>query len=317
MPRTLVGLATAAIMLCHANVRPALAQDAPVPKFEMGKATEKDTAWTAQAKGSLLVTSGNSQSRNGVLGLSASRKAGNTKLSLDGNVAYGRSDVVVPLYDPANPMLLVGLGRQGETTTNQWQTRARADQFFTESNAAYVLAQIGADQIAGKELFGGGQLGYSRQLFKDDRQTAVAELGYDFSYEGYVQPPGSHLDAVQIHSARVFLGEQLKLSDDTGLTAGVEALFNINKEKALNVSDRSSEVAAFKDTRIIGKLGLTTKLWQNLSFGFGFTLKYDQNPTLRPLPGSAKNAMLAPTFVQPFANKVDTLTEASLVFTFL
>jgi hypothetical protein len=300
------------------GAQPAAAQDVPVPKFDMGKAPAKQTAWTAQAKGSLLVTSGNSQTRNGVLGVSAAHTEGAMKLALDGQVAYGRSSAPVPLYDPANPMLLIGIGRQETTTTDQWLLRARADHFFTENNAGYLLGQIGSDKVAGKQLWGGGQAGYSRQLYKDERHTAVAELGYDFSYESYGDLRGSAVDPVQIHSARTFLGEQLTLSTDTGLNASVEALFNLNRENALNANDRTqTDVAAFKDTRVIGKLGLTTKLYGRLSFAFGFTLKYDQNPAPQPLPAAAKGAMLSPTFVTPFAEKVDTLTEATLIFTIL
>jgi hypothetical protein len=42
---------------------------------------------------------------------------------------------------------------------------------------------------------------------------------------------------VAIHSARVLVGETLSLSKETGVTASVEALFNLNKEtKAINVN---------------------------------------------------------------------------------
>ena len=53
---------------------------------------------------------------------------------------------------------------------------------------------------------GGGQLGYSRQLVKTDKNMLVAEIGYDFSYESYVEQPGKTLDPVSIHSARLFVG---------------------------------------------------------------------------------------------------------------
>jgi hypothetical protein len=43
----------------------------------------------------------------------------------------------------------------------------------------------------------------------------------------------------------------------------------------------------------------------------------DQNPAPRPVPsGSPPGSSYAPTF-QPFADKVDTLTEATLIYTFL
>lgn len=312
--RRAVRLAVLHLALGHS----AWAQNAPLPKFEAGKPAAKDPSWAAQAKGSLLVTSGNSQSRSAILGASCSHHAGAFKLSLDGQLAYGRSSTLVPVFDPANPMLLVGIGRQESTTTNQWQARARDDYFFTENNAAYLLGQIGADKIAGKELAGGAQAGYSRQVYKDEHHLAVAEIGYDFSYEKYAAQPGREIDPVQIQSARLFVGEQLTVSSDTGVNASVEALFNLNKEKALNAADRArSEVDPFKDTRVVGKLGLTTRLYQRLSFAFGLTIKYDQNPAPQPLPPGAKEAMLAPGFEPPFADKVDTLTEATLIFTFL
>ncbi|HXU83596.1 MAG TPA: DUF481 domain-containing protein [Polyangia bacterium] len=290
------------------------------PKFEFEKPPEKPSAWQVQAKGGLLITSGNSQSRNGNLGVTATQQTGYNKLSFDANVAYGRSEVLVPVIEmnmATGTNVVTGLVRSPETTTNQWKARGRYDRFFTPNNSGYVLGQIGADRVAGKKLVGGGQAGYSRQLVKSDSHTTVAELGYDFSYESYLADPP--VDAVAIHSARVFVGELWKLTSDTGITGGLEALFNLNKEKAPDARDptgATNEVKAFKDTRLIGKLGLTTTLYKSLSFGFGFTVRYDQNPAPRPVPASAKGAKYAPDF-HPFADKLDTLTEATLVFTFL
>ena len=76
-------------------------------------------------------------------------------------------------------------------------------------------------------------------------------------------------------------------------------------------------VGAFHDTRIVGKLGLTTTVLARLSVGFGFTLRYDQNPPPRPIPsGTPTGAVYAPGF-QPFSDKVDTLAEATLIYTFI
>jgi hypothetical protein len=264
-----------------------------------------------------VLTSGNSRSTSGTLSLDGSRQKGGNKISLNGGLAYGRSSILVPVLDGANNV--IDFTRREETTTHQWRARARYDRFLTPNNAVYGLAQVGADKIAGKRLFGGAQAGYSRQLYKSEAHTAVAEVGYDFSYESYVPRPGKVLDAVAIHSARLFLGELFTLTKDTGISGSVEALFNLNKEKALLASDSTGAttgVGAFKDTRLIGKLGLTTLLRASLSFGFGFTVRYDQNPAPRPLPASAAGAMYADMF-QPFADKVDTLTEATLIYTFL
>ena len=60
----------------------------------------------------------------------------------------------------------------------------------------------------------------------------------------------------------------------------------------------------------------STTLWKSLSFAFGFTLRYDQNPAPLPIPSGSMGTMYAPGF-QPFAKSVDTLTEATLIYTFL
>jgi hypothetical protein len=293
------------------------------PKFEYGKAEEvKVVEWKAQAKGGGLMTSGNSQTLNGNLGASVSRKEGNNKLALDGGFAYGKSRIITATPDPvvANQ---VDINQQTVTTTNNWLARGRYDRFFTANNAAYALGQIGADKIAGKTLTGGGQIGYSRQLFKNEMHLVVAELGYDFSYERYVQPPDQTLDPVSIHSARAFLGETFKVSGVTGLSASVEALFNLNKEsKALNINTKAPGVDPFKDTRVNAKAGMTTTLYKSLSVGAGFLLKYDQNPAPRPLPKLPAGTLPMPTIVfgpelGPFADRVDLQAEVTLIYTFL
>jgi hypothetical protein len=294
----------------------ALAQNPAAPKFEYGQAPDKPTDWTAQAKGGLLVTSGNSQSRNGTFSLNASRQAGSDKVSVDGGLAYGRSNILVPVLTGGE---ITGFERVAETTTNEWRARGRYDRFLTPNNALYLLGQVGANRVAGKKLVGGAQAGYSRQLLKNEQHTAVLEAGYDFSYESYLEAPGRPLEPVAVHSARVFAGERWKVTGDTGLNISLEALFNLNREDALDARDGTGatrQVPAFRDTRLTGSVNLTTTLYENLSFGFGFTARYDQNPAPLPIPASAKGASYAAGF-QPFARRLDTLTEATLVFTFL
>jgi hypothetical protein len=316
---------TAAAWLTFAAA-PVLAQEPPVPTFKFEKAPPKPVDWKVQAKGGALVTRGNSDSQTGVLSVNGSRQVTENKISLEGRIAYGRSNIVVPVITPDTTTMpatnrLTGLDRRAETTTNEWLGRGRYDRFLTTNNAAYVLGQIAADRVAGKKLFGGGQVGYSRQLWKDDRHTTVAELGYDFSYESYIRQPGKAQDAVQIHSARAFVGELWSLTSDTGINLSAEALFNLNEENALDASDETAMkvgVPAFQDIRLVTKLGLTTTLRSNLSFGFGITVRYDQNPALRPLPAAAKGLMIDPNArINRFAKTTDVLSEATLVFTFL
>jgi hypothetical protein len=303
---------------------PLVAHAQSEPRFTFGKQEEvKQVEWKAQVKGGYALTSGNSQSQNGTLAASASRKEGNNRLALDGGIAYGQANIRVPVLaaPPPAPPVINDIGHQEVTTTNNWIVKGRYDRFFTANNSGYASGQAAADKIAGKSFYGGGQAGYSRQLLKDDVNLLVAEIGYDFSYERYVQQPNKTLDPVTIHSARLFVGETAKLSDATGVTGSVEAFFNLNKEEKALVAGSAAPgtvgVDPLKDTRVIGKLGLTTTLRKRLSVGFGFTLRYDQNPAPLPIPsGSPAGAMFDPTFL-PFAEKVDTLTEVTLIYTFL
>jgi hypothetical protein len=304
------------------------------PKFEFAKAeAPKPEAppveWKAQAKLGALITGGNSQVRSVLVGVTASRKAGPNRLSLEGGVAYGTTNVITPeVVTPTPPMtgppLIEGLPRQNVTTTNNWLARGRYDRFFSENNAGYATGQGAGDEIAGKSFFGGGQIGYSRQLLKNEANLVVAELGYDFSYERYVQVPGKTLDPVSVHSLRVFAGETLKLSAATGINASVEALFNVNKEgKALDHNTGQPGVDPFKDTRVVGKLSLSTTVWKSLSIALGYTLRFDQNPAPRPIPGNAPAGAMydatafAATGGVPFSDSVDHLGEATLIYTFL
>jgi hypothetical protein len=202
------------------------------------------------------------------------------------------------------------LSRTSTTTSNSWQAKARYDRFFTLNNSAYASAQALSDKPAGKQFVGGGQAGYSRQLVKTDRYLAVAELGYDFSYE---KATGPTAEGVPIHSGRAFTSAGITVSKQTGATLSLEVLTNLNKENA--PAPGYAQVDGFKDTRFVGKLGLTTTLWENVSFGFGFTGRYDNAPA--PLPALKTPALpFAPGFF-PLAKKWDTITEATLIVTFL
>jgi hypothetical protein len=257
--------------------------------------------------------------------LNGFRKEGNNKLALEGGLAYGTSNnATVTGYRSESDSTITGVDRNEVTSTNNWAAKGRYDRFLTEHNTAFASGLAAADKIAGKTFFGGGQLGYSRLLLKDEMNIVVAELGYDFSYERYGEQPGKTLDPVAIHSARVLVGETLSLSKETGVTASVEALFNLNKEgKAINASDGSMGVSAFKDTRVNAKLGLSTNLWKSLSFGFSFAAKYDQNPAPRPVPANARAGASWPSGTGPgnywrlaYSQTWDTLTEATLIYTF-
>jgi hypothetical protein len=281
--------------------------------------------WKVQSKGGMLITGGNSQSKNFTFGVNGSRKQGNNKLAIEGGFAYGTSNNSVAHASPvtnadgSTSYVIDEVHREEVVSTNSWAAKGRYDRFLTENNTAFAAGLIAGNRIAGKTLMGGGQVGYSRQLWKDQWNLVVAEIGYDFSYERYVQQPGKTIDPVSIHSARVLVGETLSLTKETGVTASVEALFNVNKEgKAINASDGTTGVDPFKDTRVNGKLALTTVLFKDLSFGFSFACKYDQNPAPRPVPPSNVAGAKWPDayWSLAYTQKWDTITEATLIYTF-
>jgi large conductance mechanosensitive channel len=319
-------LVMVAILLLGA---PAFAQSAP--KFEYAQREDvKEVTWKSQVNGGMLMAGGNSRALTGNIGGMLSRKAGQDLFGIDANLAYGESNNLV--FNPAaggDPALVddqADIGREDVVSTDLWNVRGRYDRFFTDNDSAYALVGLGRDRIAGKRIWGRGQFGYSRGLFKDDAHTLLGEIGYDFSYEDYV---AKDAEGVTIHSARVFLGETWKVSDATGVHGNVEALFNLNKESdALDASVSYPQAAIpgsmppmfpparvgvgiGKDTRVNAKVGLTTALTESLSFGFGFTLRYDQNPA----PLAAKPAY-GPNF-RAFADPVDFLVEASLIISLI
>jgi len=290
-------LVALALLFCagraHAQAEPKFTFAKP-EEVKAGAPPPPPVEWKAQAKGGLVVIGGNSQTTN----------------------------ILVSNVTPATattPPTITSVDRQNVVTTNNWFTRGRYDRFFTTNNAGYASGQVGADKIAGKTFIGGGQIGYSRQLIKNDHHLLVAEIGYDLSYERYLQQPNKTLDPVTIHSARLFVGETAKITQTAGATASVESFFNLNSEPgALNVNTGMPGVSAFHDTRVIGKLGLTTTIFKALSAALGFTVRYDQNPAPLPIPPNAPaGAVYDPTQKTPFAQTTDTLSEVTLIYTFM
>jgi hypothetical protein len=313
------------VLLAVALPTVAHAQD---PKFEFGKQEEvKDVRaveWKAAAQAGLIFTSGNSNTQTFSAGATASRKEGDNKLSLDVSAAYGKSEIRVAVDRPTD----VGTPNAGlvgadeiqsidTVPTNFYLIKGRYDRFLTERNALFVSARVGADKVAGKSLVAGGQLGYSRLLFKDAVHELAAEAGYDFSHELYE----ADIDSLIIHSARLFAGYTATLTKDTSVAASVEWLTNLNAEDdAPNDEDGDGNVAstepgelgvgAFRDNRVLGKAALTTKLTEDISFRFGFTAKLDSAPA--PLPVIAGSGGYEAGFL-PIAEELDTLTEAQLI----
>lgn len=279
--------------------------------FEFEKADEEqaklDAAkYTAQVQSGLVVTTGNARTTTFSAGANATRTDRWNKLRLDATATYVRSELFLAVDENGDMLIQEDeITREQQTTAQAWEIKARYDRFLTEHNSLYGLGVVSADEPAGKELVGGAQAGYSRQLYKTDKHEVVAETGYDFTYEKYLSD--SPDDAVIIHSGRGFAGYTTKVSDDTQALASVEALVNVNK-----LDTPSGQIGRFEDVRVNSKAELTTKLWEDVSFSFSFTAKWDAAPA--PLAPFA--LPYAPGFV-PLADELDTITKATLIINLL
>ncbi|WP_428267090.1 DUF481 domain-containing protein [Haliangium sp.] len=296
-PGTVIRLAVIGLgVLSAVAAAPARAQN---PSFnyaddstKQALAEAREVEWKASAQAGLVVTTGNAET-TAVSGVAkASRKANQNKLQLEAGLTYARATILVAVDqdgDGSNDTI----DRNRTTTNNAWGGKARYDRFLTEHGSLYVTGSYLKDEPAGKDSVIGGQAGYSRLLVHGERAELVAEAGYDYSFE---QPVVG--DGVSIHSARVFVGYTGKLGADIGADASVEGLFNVNR--------LSDEVGAFEDTRVTGKLGLSAKVFEDISLRFGFEARFDNAPSTLTLGG-----------VSYTADELDTKTEATVIVNFL
>jgi Protein of unknown function, DUF481 len=281
---------------------PVSAQD---PTFEFGKAEEvkdvKGVEWSASAEFGLVFTTGNSETTTITGGAKAARKEGDNKFSAETSGAFAQSGVR-QLNDLNGNGTIDNDGEIDTVTSTSSKNltgKLRYDRFLTDANSIFVAGLASTDKPAGKELVLGGQLGYSRQLYKSAAHELVGEGGVDFSREDLITG-----DPLSIFSARVFAGYKGTLSTNTNVDTSVEALINLN-----TLDTPTGEAAAGKDTRINAKFGVTSKLTTSLSINTAVEFKFDN----KPAPLSVAN--LAATFV-PESSKLDTIMKASLIYSF-
>jgi hypothetical protein len=293
-------------------IAPALAFAQPKdPKFEYGKAAEvekvKTVEWDALAEAGMVFTTGNSKTTTVVGGFKAARKTGGNKLALEGSLTYAKSSVRVLAEgtDPAD-VTRDDILTVDSTTAETVFGKVRYDRFLTKHNSLFVAALGARDLPAGKELVFGGQVGYSRQLYKSKTDEAVAELGYDYSRENLVSG-----DPVSIHSVRGFLGYKALMTTGTTLDTSIEGLTNVNKETLVT---RVEKVTFGEDTRINVRAAVSAKIGRNLAIQTSFEGKYDNRPAPLVIGGKPlMTNMMAPAFE---ASSFDTVLKVSLIYAF-
>jgi hypothetical protein len=282
---------------------PAVAQPAD-PKFEKGKQEDvkdvKDVTWTAKGEAGLVATSGNSKTTTFTVGASAVRKDKDNKFEATVAAAYAHATTRVATDLNGDGVIEPNeLSTVTATSANNGQLKLRYDRYFTATDAAYVTAIAGYDRPAGKDFQGGGQAGYSRNVFHADGHDVLAEVGYDVSF--IALSAGS---STTIHSGRLFAGYKAKVNKETALEASVEALANLN-----GITYGMRHASAFDDTRINALASATTSLSTRLSLSASFTAKFDNFPA--PL-AKIGDLPFAPGF-EPSAEKLDTILKVSLI----
>lgn len=298
-----------AVGLLAGSAQPAAAQ-APDPKFDFEKPAEvkekAEVEWKASANAGVIVTTGNSNTVTVNGGLEASRFDGKNKVQAKLAGAYAESTVLVA-NDIDGDGQIDGDGEvanETNTTAANLIGKLRYDRFITTNNSLYLSALAGLDRPASKEVFAGGQVGYSRQIVKNETHEVLGEAGYDFTWVRYLNSPDRD---VYLHSARLFLGYTLTPTDATTIGASVEALVNFNP-----VTIGGRDVGAGEATRVNGNLSLTTKVWSFINFRAAFSVRYDNAPSLR----QTLDLPYAPGYT-PFAEKIDTMTELGLIINFI
>jgi hypothetical protein len=280
----------------------------PDPKFEMGKRDDvKDVnaaVWTAKGEAGLVATTGNSQTTTISAGANVTRKDKDNKLDAAMTATFARATTRTATDGNGDGAISADeLSSTTATSAENAALKLRYDRYFTELDSLYVAALGAIDHPAGKEFQGGGQIGYSRSLYKSEAHQALAELGYDLSYLRLTAG-----DSTTIHSLRAFVGYKAKLRTETALEVSLEGLFNAN---TLHFGDRRA--AAFKDSRLNALIGITTSLSTKLSLNASFAAKFDNFPA--PL-AKIGGLPFAPGF-EPSADRLDTITKVSLIVKFL
>lgn len=171
----------------------------------------------------------------------------------------------------------------------------------------FVSASASSDVPAGKKLVGGAQVGYARRLYKTEHGETSIEAGYDFVYEEYSAVP----DAASIHPARLAILNSTQIGEKSALAVTIEGLVNLNTERAPN-PDGGDTVAPLQDLRTNLSGTLTSPLTEKLNLGLSVKIRSDRVPAPRP----AFSLPYAPGFL-PFAESLDTIAEASVLYTLL
>ncbi|MCC6872908.1 MAG: DUF481 domain-containing protein [Sandaracinaceae bacterium] len=126
-------------------------------------------------------------------------------------------------------------------SSNNLTWRARYDLFITPEDAAFLVHRGRRDTFAGLEPRIGFQIGYMRNILREERHRFWGELGYDFTYDRFTDAIVAAMTTMPpqrdriLHSLRVFLGYETLLNDLLTYRTGFELLMNFELPEHLRM----------------------------------------------------------------------------------
>lgn len=255
-------------------------------------AAEAERPWTDTADLSLILTTGNTQTKN----IAASNK-----------FVYKWSKAEVVLFagvlraentqrTVANAGGTLQTSESTATTAESYVLDGKYRRDIKEALFWFVGAGWNRNRPTGidKHLSGGGGLGY--RFFKTERNSLVGELGLDYTSEDYTSGTNA-----SFAGARGFVGYERFISKTSKFNSDLEVLENLDDTSDL----RAKWVNA-----------VTASLSSQLALKVSHAINYDRQPVTQTLfdPTDPTGTVIEPI---DFAfDKTDTVLAASLVINF-
>ena len=223
------------------------------------KAEKPESSLSTQLGGALAA--GNTAAYNLSLGLNASHKWDQNRFQATAGALFGQS-----VSDADGNGILSEAERDAGYVTNQQQLLAdtRYDRFIGERNSVYVLAGVLIDPFAGYKSRSHEQIGYSRVLVDTEDTDLVAEIGFDWAQENYVDTdPPQDPTYKDIFAARAMLGFKHVFNEAVSFEDTFEVYPN---------------VVELNDVRVMNNASLAAKLSEKLGFKTSYGLRFDNVP---------------------------------------
>ena len=145
--------------------------------------------------------------------------------------------------------------------SRRYEAESRYDRFVGKRDSLYVLVGGFVDPFAGYDLRTHEQVGYSRQLVKNDETSWVVEFGVDYAQENYVD--GVVPNSAHIVAARLMTAFTHQFSEGVAIGDTLEIYEN---------------VVTPEDLRLLNTGFVSSKISDKLSLKISHTLTFDNVP---------------------------------------